>query len=263
MAIEVFNRYERKFLINDETYQRLKECLSESMEADEHSGNGKFYTICNIYYDTPDNNLIRSSVDAKEDGRRYKEKLRLRSYGTVKLEDVVFLEIKKKYQKIVNKRRTKIYLGDAYEYLKTGEVPELLPFMNRQVFHEIDYMTHRMPLVPKLFLSYDRCAMFGKDDRDFRVTFDRNITTRRYDLGLHYGAYGDKLLPEGEWLMEIKIGHAMPMFMAELLSRLQIYPVSFSKYGTEYRNYVAAKWADKKWEGSMEGTVQGTVLPQC
>lgn len=240
MAIEVFNRYERKFMINDEVYQKLRAGLSAYMQADEHSENGEFYTICNIYYDTPDNQLIRSSVDAKGDGRVYKEKLRLRSYGKAELTDKVFLEIKKKYRKLVNKRRTKIYLQDAYTYLETGIQPVLEPFMNQQVFHEIDYMTHRMPLVPKLFLSYDRCAMFGKEDREFRVTFDRNITTRRHDLGLHYGVYGDKLLPEDEWIMEIKIEHAMPMFMAELLSELQIYPASFSKYGTEYMRHVAA-----------------------
>lgn len=243
MAIEVFNRYERKFIISDETYQKLQSCLSESMQADEHSKNGGFYTICNIYYDTPDNYLIRSSVDAKKDGRVYKEKLRLRSYGKAEMEDRVFLEIKKKYRKIVNKRRTKIYLRDAYTYLETGELPVSEPFMNQQVFNEIDYMTHRMPLVPKLFLSYDRCAMFGKEDRDFRITFDRNITTRRHDLGLHYGVYGDKLLSEGEWIMEVKIGHAMPMFMTELLSEFRIYPASFSKYGTEYVRYVSGMQA--------------------
>lgn len=243
MAIEVFNRYERKFIINDEVYQKLQGCLSEYMQADEHSENGGVYTICNIYYDTPDNQLIRSSVDAKRDGRVYKEKLRLRSYGKAELTDKVFLEIKKKYRKLVNKRRTKIYLQDAYTYLETGERPVLEPFMNQQVFHEIDYMTHRMPIVPKLFLSYDRCAMFGRENRDFRVTFDRNITTRRYDLGLHYGVYGDKLLSEDEWIMEIKIDHAMPMFMTELLSELQIYPASFSKYGTEYVRYVSGMQA--------------------
>ncbi|MGN0505154.1 MAG: polyphosphate polymerase domain-containing protein [Lachnospiraceae bacterium] len=263
MAIEVFNRYERKFRINDETYRKLREYLSEYMEADEHSRDGEFYTICNIYYDTPDNNLIRTSVDAKQDGRAYKEKLRLRSYGTVGMDDKVFLEIKKKYQKLVNKRRTKIYLRDAYEYLRTGERPELLPFMNRQVFCEIDYMVHRMQLEPKVFLSYDRCAMFGKEDRDFRVTFDRNITTRRYDLGLHYGVYGDKLLPEDEWIMEIKIDRAMPLFMTELLSEFQIYPASFSKYGTEYQNYVVSRQTVRARESTEVRTASGIVLQQC
>lgn len=235
MAIEVFNRYEKKYRIRDDTYRKLQERLSEYMEADEHSKDGGFYTICNIYYDTPDNYLIRRSLEKPE----YKEKLRLRSYGMKGSEDKVFLEIKKKYKKRVNKRRTKLRLEEAYRYLETKELPEQKPYMNRQVLNEIDYMIHRLDLSPKVFLAYDRCAMFGKENKDFRVTFDRNIIARRYDLGLHYGIYGDKLLEEDEWIMEIKIDKAMPMWMTKLLSEFRIYPASFSKYGTEYRKFVA------------------------
>ena len=65
MAIEVFNRYEKKYRIRDDTYYKLRERLSEYMEADEHSKDGDFYTICNIYYDTPDNYLIRKSIRTK------------------------------------------------------------------------------------------------------------------------------------------------------------------------------------------------------
>ena len=235
MAIEVFNRYEKKYRIRDDTYHKLRERLAEYMESDEHSRNGDFYTICNIYYDTPDNYLIRKSID----GSVYKEKLRLRSYGVKAPEEKVFLEIKKKYKRLVNKRRTKLVLAEAYQYMQSKEPPVLKPYMNAQVLNEIDYMIHRMDLSPKVFLSYDRCAMFGKDDKDFRVTFDRNITTRRYDLGLHYGIYGDKLLEEDEWIMEVKIDKAMPLWMTQILSEYEIYPASFSKYGTEYKKFVA------------------------
>ena len=235
MAIEVFNRYEKKYRIRDDTYYKLRERLSEFMEADAHSRDGDFYTICNIYYDTPDHYLIRKSID----GSVYKEKLRLRSYGVRAPEDKVFLEIKKKYKRLVNKRRTKLVLAEAYQYMQSKERPEVKPYMNPQVLKEIDYMIHRMELSPKVFLSYDRCAMFGKEDKDFRVTFDRNITTRRYDLGLHYGIYGDKLLQEDEWIMEVKIEKAMPLWMSEILSEYEIYPASFSKYGTEYKKFVA------------------------
>lgn len=234
MAIEVFNRYEKKYRIREDTYQSLRERLSEYMESDEHSRNGEFYTICNIYYDTPDNNLIRTSVD----GAVYKEKLRLRSYGTVQPEDIVFLEIKKKYKGLVNKRRTKIQLQTAYDFIASGQKPELQPYMNGQVLNELEYMIRRMPIEPKLFLSYERCALFGKDNHDFRVTFDRNITARRYDLGLQFGVYGQQLIDEDEWIMEVKIDKAMPLWMTEILSEYHIYPASFSKYGTEYKRFI-------------------------
>ena len=40
MAIEVFNRYEKKYRITDATYQKLRDRLSEYMESDEHSRDG-------------------------------------------------------------------------------------------------------------------------------------------------------------------------------------------------------------------------------
>lgn len=239
MAIEVFNRYEMKYRITNEQYEKLRESLSEHMESDEHSRNGEFYTICNIYYDTVHNDLIRRSID----GGIYKEKMRLRSYGTVEMDQKVFLEIKKKYDGLVNKRRTKMILKDAYDYFATGKKPEVLPFMNGQVLDEIDHMKNSLHLMPKLFLSYDRCAMFDRENRDFRVTFDRNITARRYDLGLHYGVYGDKLIGEDEWIMEIKIDKAMPLWMTKILSEFRIYKTSFSKYGAEYKAFVAQRVA--------------------
>lgn len=233
MAIEVFNRYEKKFIISDEIFRILKPLFEEYMSADEHSQNNDFYTICNIYYDTEDNDIIRKSIERPV----YKEKLRLRSYGVMQPKDKVYLELKKKYDGCVNKRRTVVLLEDAYQYLETKQKPEIKGSMNRQILNEIDYMVQRYPtLQPALFLSYERKAMYGREDKNFRITFDHNILTRRYDLGLHYGIYGDQLLSEGQWIMEAKIERAVPLWFAKLLSEYRIFPVSFSKYGTEYTN---------------------------
>lgn len=232
MPIEVFNRYEKKYIITEEIYRLIIPQLEEYMEVDVHSRNGGFYTICNIYYDTPDNEIIRRSIERPV----YKEKLRLRSYGIVGLKDKVYLEIKKKFNGSVNKRRTVITLEDAYRYLGTKQKPEPLNHMNGQILNEIDFMVQRYEILnPVLFLSYDRNALFGIEDKSFRITFDTNIRTRRYDLGLEFGNYGDLLLPEDQWVMEVKINGAVPLWFAQLLSRYRIYPVSFSKYGTEYQ----------------------------
>jgi SPX domain protein involved in polyphosphate accumulation len=234
VAIEVFNRREEKFIITEEVYRNIKPDLEEYMEVDDHNRNGDFYTICNIYFDTPDNEMIRKSIDKPA----YKEKLRLRSYGTVTSKDEVYLEIKKKFNGSVNKRRTSIALEDACYYIKTRQKPEVKYLMNEQVLNEIDYILHRNPLQPALFLSYDRSAMFGIGDKNFRITFDTNIRTRRYDLSLDKGNYGDLLLPTNLWIMEAKFNNAAPLWFAEILSKYKIYPTAFSKYGTEYRRMV-------------------------
>lgn len=241
MAIEVFNRYEKKFLLTQSTYEKFIEMISERMEPDSFSKDGGFYKICNIYYDTPNDELIRNSINKPV----YKEKLRLRSYGTPSLEDKVYLEIKKKYKGIVNKRRTTLTLDEAYRYLQTKQRPEYKPYMNKQVLSELDYFINHYELQPKLFLSYDRRAYFSKEDRDFRLTFDTNIRCRREDVRLEAGSYGNLLLDEDVWLMEVKILKAAPLWFTQILSELNVYPASFSKYGTEYKNMILNKEGEK------------------
>lgn len=237
MAIEVFNRYEKKYMLDGVTYRRLLKKLDKYMVPDAYNQNGDFYSISNIYYDTEDNYLIRNSIE----GPVYKEKLRLRSYGIPQLQDFVFIEIKKKYEGVVNKRRTAMRLCDAYEYLNHNVQPDFEKNggkINRQVLREIDYFKDFYGLVPKVCLSYDRKAFFEKNDGDFRVTFDTNIRTRRVDLSLEHGNYGEQLLKQDTYLMEIKISGAVPVWFTKIISELNIYPVSFSKYGTEYKKYV-------------------------
>lgn len=88
MAKEVFNRYEHKYLLSAEICEKVISELRIHMESDSYNAGGKPYTIANIYYDTPDDYLIRSSLAKPV----YKEKLRLRSYGVPKSGDAVFLE---------------------------------------------------------------------------------------------------------------------------------------------------------------------------
>lgn len=232
MAFEVFNRTEEKYIISDDTYRLLRDELEQYMHPDAFCRNGEFYTICNIYYDTPDHQMIRRSIEKPI----YKEKLRLRSYGTVSSKDKVYLEIKKKYQGYVNKRRCSMQLEDACRYIATGKRSGGKRPSTEQVLREIDFMLQRYPnLAPALYLSYDRIALFCKENEDFRITFDTNIRTRRYDLGLDKGNYGELLLPQGLRIMEAKTNHAMPYWFSKVLSEHRIYPVNFSKYGEEYR----------------------------
>lgn len=71
-----FQRHEKKFLLTPEQYRAILPLLAERMEADRYGE----YTICSLYYDTPAFDLIRASVQKPP----YKEKFRLRSYGTTR-----------------------------------------------------------------------------------------------------------------------------------------------------------------------------------
>lgn len=105
-----------------------------------------------------------------------------------------------------------------------------------QIMKEIDWFVERYDPVPKVCVAYDRTALFGMEDSSLRITFDFNVRCRNYDLDLSLGDHGDPLLDPGQCIMEVKALGAMPMWLCDILSDLDIYPVTFSKYGTYYRN---------------------------
>ncbi|MDF2510798.1 MAG: molecular chaperone [Herbinix sp.] len=220
---DTFKRYEMKYLLEEEKYHLLRERLQKRMEVD-HFGK---VTICNIYFDTPEHLLIRTSLDKPV----YKEKLRLRSYGTPDEGDKVFVEIKKKYKGVVYKRREKLELTDAEHYLYDNYPSKT----QTQISREIDwFMKSYQNLVPSMYISYERVAMFAIDNPEVRVTFDQNILWREEELWLESGAWGKPILKEGQRLMEIKIPGTMPLWLAHILNELEIFPASFSKYGKGY-----------------------------
>ena len=92
-----FKRYEKKYLVTQQQYNALAKVFAARMVPDRFAES----TISNIYYDTPDFRLIRRSLDRPA----YKEKLRLRTYRTPGADTEAFVEIKKKYDHIVYKRR--------------------------------------------------------------------------------------------------------------------------------------------------------------
>ncbi len=234
LAKEIFNRVEVKFKLNGKQKDSLISAIREYMNEDKYNVGGKVYTICNIYYDTDNNDIIQASVAKPV----YKEKLRLRGYGIPKPGDKVFLEIKKKFKGVVNKRRTSLELEEARNYIKTKSMPEIKPYMNKQVLKEIDYFLSIYDIKPAVYLAYDRLAFFDKNDSDFRVSFDTNVRTRRYDLDLEAGDHGKQLLNDDTWLMEVKINKNLPLWFARILSENEIYRCSFSKYGTEYAKLI-------------------------
>lgn len=228
-----FQRFEKKFLLTKEQMDRLiPKLIEHGMEYDKYCVGGNIYTIYNIYFDDDTSSVIRRSIRKP----KFKEKFRMRSYVIPTTgEEKVFLEIKRKVTKVVLKRRAILTYNEALAYLKDGTRPETDDYNKLRMFDEIDNYRLRNNVRPALYLSYERVAFFHKVDKDFRITFDRNITTRRYDLDLTKGCYGDQLLHEDERLMEVKITHALPKWLSDILTEEKIFMSSFSKYGNEYR----------------------------
>lgn len=229
--IQSFNRYEIKYMLTDEQRTAFMEAAGEMLCRDKYGR----YTICNLYLDTDDFYFIEHSLDKPI----YKEKLRIRSYGNASDESRIFFEIKKKFNKVVYKRRIVIPFSEAVEYLENDiKPPSLDGYSANQIFEEIDYLMKKYKPEPKLYLAYDREAFYVDGHPSLRITLDKNIRGRWHGLTLKNDDNTELLDTgvENYSLMEIKCPGALPLELASILTRLKIYPVSFSKYGRIYAN---------------------------
>lgn len=234
MAIKTFKRYERKYILNEEQYKYIIEAIPKYMELDNHCiKNGK-YNIYNIYLDTENNDIIRRSISENT----YKEKIRIRTYKVLEDENEnVFLELKKKICGVVFKRRTVITYKEAINFISNNKLPVKYTYIDNQVIQEINHFLNLNKVYPKVYISYERIAYFAKDNKNFRLTFDSNIKSRRNNINFNNDICDLKLLEDGKYLMEVKINSSIPIWFVNILSNLKLYKQSFSKYGNEYKNY--------------------------
>ena len=253
----VFKRKEIKYLLSREKRNALLPILEAHMEPDAFAHS----SISNLYYDTPDFRMVRRSLEKP----MYKEKLRLRSYGTPENTSTVFPEIKKKAMGIVYKRRISLPYQEAVSFLSGQQIAstdtcngmtqqiastDMCDGTTRQILHELDWMLASYEnLAPRVFLSYERDSYKGVSDPSLRLTLDQDILFRTDRLDLREGAFGEAILLPDQTLMEVKISNATPLWLAQALSEIGIFPVSFSKYGRAYERICR----DPRWRKEMNG----------
>lgn len=239
---QYFKRYEVKYLLSDMQYQEFRDRTGIYLAEDMYGETD----ICNCYFDTENYRLIRNSLEKGI----YKEKLRLRSYGIPDNDEAkVYLELKKKYDGIVYKRREGLTFGQSKQVMDNISPHTFSELsLDSQIFREISWIVrYYETLSPAMFLSYRRIAMYEPDgnlsqtstgNTGLRVTFDCDIAWRTEDVDLQHGIYGNTLLDTGQRIMEIKAPGAIPMWLVKILNEMKLYPTSYSKYGRAYEQMV-------------------------
>lgn len=230
-----FKRFELKYILTNEQYKKILLGVKEHLKPDQYGET----TIQSLYYDTDSFLLIRNSIEKPP----YKEKIRVRSYGLATEDSIVFLELKKKYQKVVYKRRIEIKEKDLNGFILEGKNSN-----GSQIEKEIIYFCNfYKDLKPKMLMLYDRSAFYS-EDKGLRITFDKNVRYRVDDLNLCTNLNGKALLDENKILMEIKTGNGFPRWLLDLLNENHAYKTRFSKYGKAYQLELMKKRKEKKTE---------------
>ena len=227
--ITVMQRYELKYVLNAKQTDFFCERLKGHMEPDVYG----LTSIASLYYDTPDHRLIRASLEKPA----YKEKIRLRSYGPATDRTPVFLELKRKADGIVYKRRIATTVPEAQRFLRGESELCAKGQINREITYFHDYYRS---LLPACMIVYDRTAYF-EPDGDLRLTIDRAPRFRFDDLGFRRLSEGSLLLNPGETILEIKVQEAIPLWLVRILADGGIQRGSISKYGEAYLRQIRSK----------------------
>lgn len=228
MAIEIFKRREQKYLITTKQYEELVDRISPYMRPDKFGNNGK-YTVTSLYFESNDRKIYYETKNKL----KYRQKLRLRVYDDAALDSTAFFEVKQKHKKVVNKRRMRLPLSEAYRYIYfPNRSLEEFETSNLQVLREIDYFRNLYHLEPEMVVSYDRHALHLKEDADLRMTFDFNLRCRDDDLQLANGSYGDLFIDEDLVVLEVKVNDSVPLWLARILQELGCEQRSASKFCT-------------------------------
>ena len=220
--INVMKRYEIKYCLSVDQLNYFLSRIGNHMKVDKYG----LVSIASIYYDTKDYQLINKSIEKPP----FKEKIRLRSYGLAKKGSPVYLEIKRKYEDIVYKRRIETTENEVNEYLSNdGE------FDGEQISRElVAFKEAHKGLEAKYLIIYDRVAYY-EENSDLRITIDQNPRYRTSDLNLHTSLDGIPLLKEGGAILEVKVQHSIPLWLSKILTEGKIYKSSISKVGTAHK----------------------------
>ena len=180
----------------------------------------------------------------------------MRSYGVPQEDGKVFVELKKKFDGVVYKRRITTGIQNMEPFL-SGE----LPSENfGQIGREIGYFQSFYHTTPKVFIGYDRLAFAGIDDPQLRITFDTNLRWRDTDVDLRLGNHGAPIaLPCGDVLMEVKIPGACRRGCCTLLSDVGAFSASFSKYGACYRDELSAGVHTTNFKGRIPSVLNSIL----
>lgn len=206
--------HELKYLINFKQMLEIEARL-QSFCAHDPNGEQGVYEVMSLYYDTPDLQFYRDKVE----GEFSKKKIRLRVYrqknSTWKN---AALEIKRRDGHLVTKTRQKL------NHLSIeSECKDLNVLLNQQ----------NKLLKPAATVFYQRKAWLSPEIHGLRFTFDQNLAVLSPDVfsaGTSFAFALPAKMQKLPIVFEIKSYAGVPQAILQLLQKIAVPQISFSKY---------------------------------
>lgn len=218
------NRFEVKYLVPTRALPELSAELGDYVVPDPHSGGTQGYGVFSIYWDSPQFRFFWEKVE----GLKCRRKLRFRRYlGS----DEVFIELKQRQDRTVQKRRTVWSVERTARAFGDGGRLDWDEAADDPVAAEAMALTQRLRLFPRVGILYRRRALFGAFDRELRVTFDSRLQYRTagLDIARPFDT-GKYLLDPRATVMEVKYDHRAPVWLTKLARRHELHIIRLSKF---------------------------------
>ena len=222
--VRSFNRYELKYLVEHARARAFLDDLAGYCRPDPHSDAEHGYPVYSLYWDSPDLDCFWEKID----GQKYRRKLRLRRYAG----DGVFVEIKQRIDRTVQKRRMRMDVEEAARVFTAGGVDPAAEYgIDDPVGQEALFLAHMLDLRPTMAVLYRRLAYFGNYDAELRITLDSRVQydARALDIRAPFET-GKYALSPGTCVLEIKYNDCVPIWLTRLVARHELEVVRYSKY---------------------------------
>jgi hypothetical protein len=223
-------RYECKYLVTAAAVAEIRRFIQPFVVPDAFARRraGYRYPICSLYFDTLGLDLYRQTAA----GEKNRFKLRVRSYS----DDAampVFLEVKRRVNDVILKRRAGLPRDVAIEMLTTGDSLGLDRSAGA-LLSDLHFFTGHVRVAsarPFLRIRYVREAYEARGGDPLRITLDTDIEWRPTsvpEFGLNGRGWRSAAVPGT--VLEIKFTDRYPGWVAELIRAFDLQRQSVAKY---------------------------------
>jgi hypothetical protein len=226
-------RFELKYMLPCSMKEDLRAFIASYLVLDEYAEKSPTlaYGIHSIYFDSP--NL--STYQATEGGDRNRFKLRLRYYDENE-ESPVFLEMKRRFDNVIAKKRCMIP-RHAIEETLAGDTTYVRPkeLAGHQSFC---HLMNQLQAGPRAHVAYQREAWMSEHDNSVRVTLDTDVfvepkfdlipTTQMKDP---VPSFGDQMV------LELKYTNRFPGWFRDLVEAFHLMQSGGPKYSAGVKLY--------------------------
>ena len=232
-------RYEYKYFVPMSKLDLLRDMINPFTKLDKYASSrpSKEYTVRSIYFDTPDFECYTTKIA----GLKHRNKVRLRGYNEEDGSNIVFMEIKRKYEGPIMKNRAPIRFEDFKKLVRSEgqSVDDLVD--NTKKFAEARdnarrflYNIYARKMRPVVVVIYERepfLSNYYDPENNLRITLDKNLRCCPYPaIGELFEEKRLQHALRGYFILEVKFNKYYPSWMKTIIGTLGLHRESASKY---------------------------------